>query len=855
MTTIPNELKITINTNIPGYQTINYKPSMTFPNDKSDNSISFNPLIKLKQSIIKSLPGEIQKKEFVNKGLFQSLINSHGLVTSKNLSQATNEGYIDNNIKVTLDTLFPTNSVIYINKQPYTIGDIQWTKGDWKIDKKINELPDLDINKITDPYLYSSIVKDEIISGEQELKNLPQQVVYGSSYVGPINVAKGVGPSASKIQQEPIQQSQQQQSQQQQEQPHQQQSQQAPQLLQPYINIKTKVVPYPYVEPVSSSTMVSEPTTKVTNVMKPYKPTPYPALPQPESETQNTPPKKPTKRVPIMDEDLVNSRVDDNSINEVKLTYSSKSSDIVRNFFLDKNFYFMVNTIFQNMNENEKRVVDKIIKETSGVDIKPTNNISSKAYTATTKGIRVNSNRGGGDCFFLAVADAINYYNKTNIDSSNKIFYNNYGKGNMIFTQQLLREIVSKYLMGLPKNNTDTLDNYLEVNVNLLNYEYQEAINNFKKNAHPPNNVITNEIFFDIINNIYYSNDNFLISKPTQMNSETIKTPFKKLNRADYINYIKSSDYWANNVAIDALCKMLGLNVITIERTTNNILRIPYVSDINSNWSRYMFIYHESNHYELMSFDYVIKTFQKEPTFSVKTQNIRKVIFDKNGNFYPPFSVIFLIFASFYVNILDPKHKQNFSLLPDILNIINQSFNKILVKNDDIELDTAADSTRDKFINLFDNTFHAFVLKKYRNNDRREIMDNFIEDYQEKGGAITNVYRQPYVSSYVNNNKNNNTSTQGESNKTNISYYITINMELHKGTTISPEERSNLKCKQRWNAVRKSYADMRGLNYVPLPDYSTISKPIQPQSISRKTNKTQKASKFKNKYNRTKRLI
>ena len=134
---IPNKLQITINTDIPGFQNIKYKPYMSFPNDKSDDSVQFNPLVKLKPSIIKSLPKDVQIKEFVNKGLFQSLINSHGLVEKNTLDEAINNGIIDNNIKVTLDTLFPSNSILYINKQPYSIADVQWTKGDWKIEKKV----------------------------------------------------------------------------------------------------------------------------------------------------------------------------------------------------------------------------------------------------------------------------------------------------------------------------------------------------------------------------------------------------------------------------------------------------------------------------------------------------------------------------------------------------------------------------------------------------------------------------------------------------------------------------------------------------------------------------------------------
>lgn len=155
---------------------------MTLPKDKVDETVQFNPLVKLNSNIIKSLPKEIQIKEFFNKGYFQSLINSHGLTNAKTLLQATNEGFVDNNIQVTLATIFPTNSILYINKQPYVIADVQWTKGDWKIDKKIQQVPAIDSSRINDPYIYNAIVKDEIISGEKELENLPKNIIYGANY-------------------------------------------------------------------------------------------------------------------------------------------------------------------------------------------------------------------------------------------------------------------------------------------------------------------------------------------------------------------------------------------------------------------------------------------------------------------------------------------------------------------------------------------------------------------------------------------------------------------------------------------------------------------------------------------------
>jgi hypothetical protein len=57
MTAIPNELTININTSIPGFQKIKFKPSMLIKDiAKDDSTVKFDPLIRYNQS-------EIQKKE------------------------------------------------------------------------------------------------------------------------------------------------------------------------------------------------------------------------------------------------------------------------------------------------------------------------------------------------------------------------------------------------------------------------------------------------------------------------------------------------------------------------------------------------------------------------------------------------------------------------------------------------------------------------------------------------------------------------------------------------------------------------------------------------------------------------
>lgn len=446
-TSVPNELKITINTSIPGFQSIKYKPYMTLPNDKNDSSVQFNPLVKLNPSIIQSLPSNIQVSEFFNKGLFQSLINSHGLVKAKTLVEATNAGYVDNNIKVTLETLFPSNSVIYINRQPYTIADVQWRKGDWKIDSKVQQLPELESSNITDPYLYRTIIKDEIISGENELQQIPKEIVYGANYTGPQNVASGIKPPAPdstippnppnpppnppnppnppspnpftppekpikpiipqnlqitgpslelqekenrlQMQENMIRQKQEELLQQQRlisqqlsQQQYQLSQQQKRILMEQEYNISRQRKKLLSEEQILLQQLSEIQKNLNVNNIK------YPQLPAPPLPSPQLPP-KPRQQI----EDIATEDNEDNepsSTYQIKLEYSKKTSSKLRQYFKNKDYYFMNNLIFQNMNEEQKKTVDNIFKETSGVDVQPSNNLSKSAYKKTIDNIRVN---------------------------------------------------------------------------------------------------------------------------------------------------------------------------------------------------------------------------------------------------------------------------------------------------------------------------------------------------------------------------------------------------------------------------------------------------------------------------------
>ena len=138
----PDTLTIFLNTRIRGYSKIKYEPEMTVPKTKFEN-VRFTPIYKLSSSSVKDIPSGYSKSEkytqFFSKGEYQSLINrSIADIPQKmqTITQSSEDGTIDNNIRITLNTLFGSNNIFYIKDKPYTIYSYEWTTGDWIVDKK-----------------------------------------------------------------------------------------------------------------------------------------------------------------------------------------------------------------------------------------------------------------------------------------------------------------------------------------------------------------------------------------------------------------------------------------------------------------------------------------------------------------------------------------------------------------------------------------------------------------------------------------------------------------------------------------------------------------------------------------------
>ena len=816
MSYIPNELKITINTSIPGFQTIKYTPSMTLKDAKNISSIYFNPLIKLDKFVIEKVPENLRIKEFFNQGLFESLINAHGMVYEKTLKEATNKGYIDNNISVTLDTIFPVNSIIYINAESYVIADIQWRKGDWKVDTK-KTATEFEASKINNPFY----IKNDIILGEKQLKTLPAELRVGPNYTA----------SA------------------------------------PHIGVTTSYVPTTPISstatPALTTTVPATPTTTVpatptTTVSAPASATPAPltistlsapSLPHISTKKQVLsimPPPSSNNIIPVSDNRVVLLDDDNTPYPDPEIKFNKGKNNptyFLRNYFKNPNYYNLINTIFLFMNNKLQKFIRQIQINTTTIDVKPTAlNLSIQSYNQSVDALKVAYNKGAGNCFFLAVEQGLNYNNFKN--PTNKfVTSNGYGINNKIFTQLYLRNQVYDYLMS-PRGDLDTKLTSAIPSVDGLNGLFIQGL--LERNYVRGSTKLLDEDYIVLLNSVYNSSDysNFLISKPTTPSTieDEYENPFRLVNKNNLQKYILSSDYWANEVAITALCDKLKLNIIIIKNENNKIF-ISYgnllTTDLN-NWDKYLFLYNNNEHYELLVFNYSTKTYNNNSKkISIKISNIS--LFNRDDiRLPPPLYIFFLLYGSKYIYL---ENKTQFSFFPDIFKIIDNSFQKIVLENNQNSI---------AFLEMFNTYFPSNNIEKSIKNIKQLISTptqptniynpndtDINSDNNATGGGIHNNYYK----SKINKNMNNLTKSDILSQ---IGYYISIDMELKKGTSLSPEELNNLKCNRKWNSVRKAFANFTGKKYVIPPVYANI---IQSQNtlINNNTTIKQHAGKRRSK--------
>jgi hypothetical protein len=496
-------------------------------------------------------------------------------------------------------------------------------------------------------------------------------------------------------------------------------------------------------------------------------------------------------------------------------------------------FYNLINSIFKASDKNIKNSIINNLKTTTNINIKDTDviNLSKTAYKESVDGIRTVQNSGGGDCFFIAIADAINYYNYHN--QENRIISGRYGVAANLYTQRYLRLLVYNFIEN--KINVDEqLENIAPINAENLNTIFSKSLNGLKEELinSGQSDYISNENYIELARITYKTNDNFLVDlvESVPIEIENYNTPFRVIEKSRLQKYILSNNYWANDIAINALCYELKLNIIPIsitnDKKNNPNISIPFANFENryNKWKMYLFLYYNNSHYELITFNYKTRVINKN--ISIKQVINKKVIFNRSSSFHdlPHIYILFTIFAAYYMNIRNSEDKSKFTFQPQIMNIIeNDIYSKIY--------------NTSEYSSFFYPTF-----KSYFPNSIIKLPN------AEKPGSIVAVGGAKYVpypyygkSSYYPYMANK--MMKKDEDDSQLAYYITIDLELHPGTSISPEEMKNIKCRQKWNSVRKAYADFTGKPYVITPVYQTKKTPTKEENIRSNKNKTRKTSR------------
>ena len=135
---VPKKLDITVRTNVPGYEMIRYQGTMSIP--EASGPVQFNPLVKLQPEIINLIPEQQRKRRFLDKKLFDQMLASFKQTPASSLEEATANGYVDENIRLTLGYLFPPNASLTIADTTYSVNQMKWTYGNWQIDADQNVL-------------------------------------------------------------------------------------------------------------------------------------------------------------------------------------------------------------------------------------------------------------------------------------------------------------------------------------------------------------------------------------------------------------------------------------------------------------------------------------------------------------------------------------------------------------------------------------------------------------------------------------------------------------------------------------------------------------------------------------------
>jgi hypothetical protein len=276
---------------------------------------------------------------------------------------------------------------------------------------------------------------------------------------------------------------------------------------------------------------------------------------------------------------------------EIQLPPVSSNTQSLQKFFNVKSTMFRLQNILYQFVGNDalKRVINDLLKQYSSVEVKGGTSISQVAYQQTVNGLNVRSNKGGGNCFFESVAQAINIYN---YGSPNKIISGIYGKDGNPFTQMYVRQLVfNSFVKNSIVNESESMRQNLNVafkdivkdlivglrDIADLTTEGSDALMIAQKNSTTDEQCLdyvkkmTPENYKTIVDFVYDTTKQLLANKiRTVSRPETYKiqnlNPFQGQKSTEEIKkFMLSTAYWGDTQAMLELCNTLNLHILTLQ--------------------------------------------------------------------------------------------------------------------------------------------------------------------------------------------------------------------------------------------------------------------------------------------------
>ena len=914
---IPSDLRITINTGVPGFQSIVYKPQMSIP-DTKEKKIWFTPLVRLNQRIVDQVPPEYRIKQFFNKGLYESLLRYHGMVPIKKedheledaekaasdaaknvsvaekkvekaerrvaaaedaakkttddkkreevnkamrilnfemeetdqkiqikneadsklqkvkaekgdanknkasskadavwvLNEAKTRGNFNNNIKVTLDTLFKNGSVLYIDKKPYVIVDTQMIQGDWSLDVKPAEMATI----------YNAS-QSNIYDKAEQVRRVELETAGLTSFTGENWVDRY--PQFDK--------------------------KYSVTTLKPGNGQNTKNTGVPQIEgPQNTSAIV--PRTRSSSFSDSFfdsqKPNPNPNQKLLTDEI---------KRPPTRDELLIYKLFDvyritytqyfrryfgvdadsktTRSLND--LTYTPRMKGYKNKIIsaTNRNFFRIIRQMYDNLIKQNTEEKNKQLSSRIRRDFELYSRHKSKSsqpemlteihYIDVIRSINLYDNIGAGDCFFDAIAQALNINNlKIGLQKEKEIHSplipstqcSDETKKYEYFDQMCIRKIVKNKMIS-------TFDDLIK--------KY------FVKDTDDKTRLTYNNEIEKILDE---SNINGKEFTSLLMKEKTITKNLTGVvddNKERMEKYMMSSNYWGTNVTMEYLNKAstdaLGIKLRVVTIVQEDAMK-QYTIDTDFNDAKsdehLIFLYNlKRRHYLLMTFK--------------DNKNIDHSIFKMEEI---PFVFLCYILI-FMMTMMGPETFESSLVEFDIMLDIANSLASVVRSNNDYKLNTClffnkkdglCEKTSEDIVNRAKDQLNKGLQKKKPNTspfklyDTRSSVNKAATKIVNKGGSPYGQYGgasevEKHREDYQRNNYTRypgipvaypveNTRVE-EIDKSISSVFVTIDLELHKGKTISNTELASSKCNHQYNAIKHSFAVLTGTPYIIAPVY------------------------------------